>query len=152
MKEAAQAAPDRPGSPRPARDQRPGRSPDSAAGPAGPGGLTVREALEQAIIGQAVQLLSGPRVSWWRFLLAIDISWDKATSAEVRDFVLWLKAVDKPRRVPGFLVRIAVPSAVALGIAAATNWHATLSAVTSQPNFPAINHVTPWAALSPRMH
>jgi integrase/recombinase XerD len=37
---------------------------------------------------------------WWRFLLAIDVGWGKATSAEVRDFVLWLKAVDKPRRAP----------------------------------------------------
>jgi len=37
---------------------------------------------------------------WWRFVLAINVSWDKVTSAEVRDFVLWLKAVDKPRRVP----------------------------------------------------
>src|SRR6266852_3644430 len=25
---------------------------------------------------------------WWRFLLAIEIEWDKVTSAEVRDFVL----------------------------------------------------------------
>ena len=37
---------------------------------------------------------------WWRFLLEIEVGWDKVTSAEVRDFVLWLKAVDKPRRVP----------------------------------------------------
>ena len=48
------AAPGQPGTSGPADP------PDSAAGPAGPGGLTVREALEQAIIGQAVQLLSGP--------------------------------------------------------------------------------------------
>jgi hypothetical protein len=48
------AAPGRPGTSGPAGP------PDSAGGPARPGGLTVREALEQAIIGQAVQLLSGP--------------------------------------------------------------------------------------------
>jgi hypothetical protein len=55
------------------------------------------------------------------------------------------------RRVPGFLLRAAAPAAVALAAAAAANWDATYAAVTSQPNFPAINHVTPWAALSPRM-
>ena len=56
-----------------------------------------------------------------------------------------------PRRLAGFLVRAAVPAAVALGAAAAANWNATYAAVTSQPNFPAINHPTPWAALSPHL-
>jgi hypothetical protein len=55
------------------------------------------------------------------------------------------------RRLAGFLVRAAVPAAVALGAAAAANWHATYAAVTSQPNFPAINHPTPWTALSPQL-
>jgi hypothetical protein len=55
------------------------------------------------------------------------------------------------RRLPGFLARAAAPAAVALGAAAAANWSATYAAVTSQPNFPAINHPTPWAALSPHM-
>ena len=56
-----------------------------------------------------------------------------------------------PRRLPGFLARAAAPAAVALAAAAAANWDATYAAVTSQPNFPAINHPTPWAALSPHM-
>ena len=56
-----------------------------------------------------------------------------------------------PRRLPGFLARAAAPAAVALGAAAAANWDATYAAVTSQPNFPAINHPTPWASLSPHM-
>jgi hypothetical protein len=56
-----------------------------------------------------------------------------------------------PRRLPGFLARAAAPAAVALGAAAAANWDATYAAVTSQPNFPAINHVTLWASLSPDM-
>ena len=55
------------------------------------------------------------------------------------------------RRVPGFLIRAAVPAAVTLAAAAAANWDATYAAVTRQPNFPAINHSTPWAALSPHM-
>ncbi|WP_433553399.1 tyrosine-type recombinase/integrase [Micromonospora zamorensis] len=33
---------------------------------------------------------------WWRFLIAIGVAWDKATSAEVRDLVLWLSWAVKP--------------------------------------------------------
>jgi integrase len=33
---------------------------------------------------------------WWRFLRVVDVEWDKATSAEVRDFVLWLGHATKP--------------------------------------------------------
>ncbi len=56
-----------------------------------------------------------------------------------------------PRRLPGFLARAAAPAVVAVGAAAAANWDATYAAVTSQPNFPEINHPTPWAALSPHI-
>lgn len=35
---------------------------------------------------------------WWRFLAAVDVEWDRATSHEVRDFVLWFQATSKPRR------------------------------------------------------
>jgi hypothetical protein len=55
------------------------------------------------------------------------------------------------RRLPGFLARAATPAVVALGAAAVANWNATYAAVTRQPNFPEINHPTPWAALSPHM-
>jgi hypothetical protein len=37
---------------------------------------------------------------WWRFLAVVGVSWDRATSAEVRDFVLWLGRADKQRRHP----------------------------------------------------
>lgn len=60
-------------------------------------------------------------------------------------------ALGDARRVPGFAARSATPSVVALGIAAAANWHATLTAVTSQPNYPAIDHPTPWTSLAPRL-
>ena len=55
------------------------------------------------------------------------------------------------RRYPWPLIVIAAPAAVAVGAAAAANWDATYAAVTSQPNFPEINHPTPWASLSPHM-
>jgi hypothetical protein len=50
-----------------------------------------------------------------------------------------------------FLVRAAVPGLVTLGAAAAANWSATVSAVTSQPNSPVIDHPTPWTSLAPHM-
>jgi integrase len=37
---------------------------------------------------------------WWRWLVAIGVDWDKATSAEVKDFVLWLGRAAKPRNSP----------------------------------------------------
>lgn len=37
---------------------------------------------------------------WWRFLVAVDVAWDRATSDDVRDFVLWMGQADKQRRVP----------------------------------------------------
>lgn len=37
---------------------------------------------------------------WWRFLLAVEVPWDQATSAEARDFVLWLGQAVKPRTAP----------------------------------------------------
>ena len=40
----------------------------------------------------------------------------------------------EPRRLHGMLVRAAAPGALLLGIAAAANWSATVTAVTSQPN------------------
>jgi integrase/recombinase XerD len=33
---------------------------------------------------------------WWRFLVAVGVGWDRATSAEVRDYALWLRYADKP--------------------------------------------------------
>lgn len=36
---------------------------------------------------------------WWRWLRAVEIDWDKATSVEVKDFVLWLVSTAKPRVV-----------------------------------------------------
>jgi integrase/recombinase XerD len=37
---------------------------------------------------------------WWRFLRAVEVPWDQTTSAETRDFVLWLMRTVKPRRSP----------------------------------------------------
>ena len=62
-----------------------------------------------------------------------------------------LIAVLEPRRIAGFLARAAAPSVVLLGAAAAANWHATITAVTKQPNWPKVDHPTPWLFLAPRL-
>lgn len=36
---------------------------------------------------------------WFRFLWALGIEWDRATREEARDFMLWMKVADKPKRV-----------------------------------------------------
>lgn len=54
-------------------------------------------------------------------------------------------------RLAGFLTRAALPSVAALTVAATANWHATVTAVTSQPNYPSIDHPTPWTSLSPHL-
>jgi hypothetical protein len=55
------------------------------------------------------------------------------------------------RRMPGFLVRAAVPSAVLVAAAAIGNWHDTYSSITSQPDSPVINHPTIWTSLAPQI-
>jgi integrase/recombinase XerD len=35
---------------------------------------------------------------WWRWLQVVDVAWDRATTGEVRDFVLWLGQARKTRR------------------------------------------------------
>ena len=57
----------------------------------------------------------------------------------------------EPRRLPGFLVRAALPATLLLAAAAGANWTATLHAVTSQPNWPAIDHATPWTSVAPHL-
>ena len=57
----------------------------------------------------------------------------------------------EPRRLAGYLARAAAPSAVLLAAAAAANWSATTHAVTSQPNWPTVDHPTPWNSLAPHL-
>lgn len=37
---------------------------------------------------------------WWRWLIAVDVAWDRATANETRDFALWLRHAVKPRNAP----------------------------------------------------
>jgi hypothetical protein len=62
-------------------------------------------------------------------------------------FPLIVAAVE-PKRLPGFLARSATPAVALLVAAAAANWTATIHAVTSQPNYPTVDHPTPWIYVS----
>ena len=79
-------------------------------------------------------------------------AWPIGAAVAVQPLVLLalplVLVVIERRRRAGFLARAAAPGALLLGIAAAANWHATVRAVTSQPNSPTVNHPTPWTALS----
>jgi hypothetical protein len=59
-----------------------------------------------------------------------------------------LAAAVAPKRLPGFLARSATPAVALLAAAAAANWTATIHAVTSQPNYPTVDHPTPWIYVS----
>jgi hypothetical protein len=82
-------------------------------------------------------------------------AWLIGAAAAVQPLVLLalpivLVAVE-PRRLTGFLARVAAPGALLLGAAASANWKAAVGAVSRQPNSPAIDHPTPWASLAPHM-
>jgi hypothetical protein len=82
-------------------------------------------------------------------------AWLTGAAVAVQPLVLLalpvMLAVVERRRLAGFLAKAAAPAAVLLGAAAAANWKATCQAVTSQPNWPAIDHQTPWTLLAPHM-
>ena len=82
-------------------------------------------------------------------------AWLAGAAVAVQPLVLLafplLAAVVEPRRLPGYLARAVAPGALLLAAAAAANWAATVHAVTSQPNYPAVDHPTPWIYLAPHL-
>ena len=44
---------------------------------------------------------------WWRFLAAAGVAWDRATSAEARDFARWMQVADKRPACTGGIVTAA---------------------------------------------
>ena len=50
--------------------------------------------------GASVRSYAYDLLRWWRWLRVVDVAWDKATPAEARDLVLWLKQARKDRGVP----------------------------------------------------
>ena len=82
-------------------------------------------------------------------------AWLAGAAVAVQPLVLLafpiLAAAVEPRRLADDVARAAAPAALLLAIAAAANWTATIHAVTSQPDSPAIDHPTPWISLYPHM-
>jgi hypothetical protein len=129
---------------------RPKRAVLAAAGAIALWSVSVRwghpeDAVAVALLLQAILALAGSRTA--------RAAWLVGAAVAVQPLVLLplpvLLAVLKPGRIAGFLARAAVPGALLLGIAASANWSATVKAVTSQLNWPAIDHATPWTSLAP---
>ncbi len=53
------------------------------------------------------------------------------------------------RQWPRFALRGALPSVVLLAIPLAQSWKATTAAIFKQPNYPTVDHPTPWLSLAP---
>jgi hypothetical protein len=81
--------------------------------------------------------------------------WLIGAAAAVQPLVLLalpvLVAVTDSKRLAGFLTRVAAPGAALLAVAASANWTATVKAVTKQPNWPGVDHPTPWIFLAPSL-
>ena len=103
------------------------------------------DAVAIGLLMYAILALSRSRT--WR------AAWLAGAAVAVQPLVLLavpvLAAAEEPRRLPGFVARAATPAVLLLGAAAAANWSATVHAITSQPNFPTIDHPTPWIYLGP---
>jgi hypothetical protein len=54
-------------------------------------------------------------------------------------------------KIVAMIVRSVVPAAVLLAVPLIANFHATFHAFADQPNFPNLNHATPWTAVSPHL-
>jgi len=83
-------------------------------------------------------------------------AWLLGAAVAIQPLVLlalpFLAVVVEPRRLPGYLARAAAPAAVLLAAAAAANWPATFTAITSQPNWVTVDHPTAWTFLAPSLH
>ncbi len=62
-----------------------------------------------------------------------------------------LMAIVGRRRMLAFGIRSLLPAAVLLAAPLVANFRATTRAVLDQPNFPNLNHRTPWTALAPSL-
>jgi hypothetical protein len=62
-----------------------------------------------------------------------------------------LAVVSGRRRIVGWVVRAAIPPAVAVGVALAANWSGTWYQIVDQPNWPYIDRPTPWIHLAPHL-
>lgn len=62
-----------------------------------------------------------------------------------------LTASLRRRQLAPFLVRAALPSAVLLAAPLTAAFHSTMRALLDQPNYPLVDHPTPWLAFAPNL-
>lgn len=65
---------------------------------------------------------------WWRFLAAVDVSWQRAGRLEVRDFVLWMRLVGPGDRAAGY-----APATINHGLAVVKTFYAERAAAGQGP-------------------
>lgn len=70
---------------------------DPAGLPVEPVRMFLRDFVAQGNRLGSVRSYAYDLLRWWRWLQVVGVEWDRATSAEVRDFVLWLGQANKPR-------------------------------------------------------
>jgi len=56
------------------------------------------------------------------------------------------------RRLGRLVLPVVLPSTLALAGPLLASWHATVHTLVDQPNYPNLNHPTPWTSLVPRLH
>jgi integrase len=89
----------------------------------------LRDAVAKDFSPASVESYARALLRWLRFLWALDVAWDRAARAEVRDFVLWMRASvkDRPRRpgspAPGSVNRRTGKRYLGAGFAPATIDH-----------------------------
>ena len=71
---------------------------DDAGLPVEPIGIFLRDFVARGNRPASVRSYAYALLRWWRWLRVVEVSWDRAGSAEVRDLVLWLQCTSKPRR------------------------------------------------------
>jgi len=69
---------------------------DEAGDPVEPIRVFLRDFIACGNRRSSVRPYSYALLRWWRFLLAVDVAWDRAGPSEGRDYVLWLSGADKP--------------------------------------------------------
>jgi integrase/recombinase XerD len=71
---------------------------DDAGDPVGPIRVYLSDFVAQGNAVASVRSYAYDLLRWWRWLHVVEIDWDKATSTEVKDFVLWFSAATKRRQ------------------------------------------------------
>jgi integrase/recombinase XerD len=56
----------------------------------------LREFAARGNSASSVRSYAGSLLRWWRFLQLVEVAWDRASPAEGRDFVLWMRQATKP--------------------------------------------------------